>query len=270
MRLLQSRLAVAILLIPALYFVITTAPPLIFSGLSAAAILRAQYEFYKIYYPGNSARGTIGFGLTCGFFLLCLFYRSNPFLIVPFLILMILAILLFHLFFFRQIQSALADSAVLAIGILYVVVLLGHLILIRQRPGGEDYILFLLIVVWGNDAGAYYVGRAVGGKKLYPAVSPNKTISGSIGGFIVGVFLGYFIQVSFLPQISVVNVILIALVLVAAGQLGDLVESLFKRSGGVKDSSSFIPAHGGLLDKLDGVAFAAPLLYYYMVWMLPL
>jgi phosphatidate cytidylyltransferase len=307
MKLLESRLAVAAPLIPALYLLITTLPPLFFSLLAAMAILRAQYEFYKLYYPektlydpsppslpsqgqralrgshplkGRGKEGGTGFkcdssnvaicfGLACGFSLLCLLYLKADWM-GHFFIFILLAILIFYLFFYRQIQLALLDCAVLALGVFYLAGFLGHLILIRQRPDGDAYILFLLIVVWGNDAGAYYVGRSVGGKKLYPAISPNKTVSGSIGGFIVGVLLGLAVKVSLLPALPFLDVILLSLLLVLAGQVGDLVESMLKRSAGVKDSSRFIPAHGGLLDKLDGVAFAAPLLYYCMVWMQPL
>ncbi len=282
MKLLESRLAVATPLIPAIYFFITMAPLLVFSLLVAAAILRAQYEFYRIYYQENPSPPnlplkvrnresiSIFFGLACGLLLLSSFYLHDLIRSGPVFVLIIFTILLFHLFYFREISLSLADSGAMAIGIFYVAGLLGYLILIRQLPDGGNYILFLLIVVWGNDAGAYYTGRKMGGKKLYPAISPNKTVSGSIGGFVVGVLLALAVQFSFLPMLPIWDVILLSIVLVAAGQVGDLVESMFKRSGGVKDSSGFIPAHGGLLDKLDGVAFAAPLLYYYIIWFAPL
>ncbi|MEK7286726.1 MAG: phosphatidate cytidylyltransferase [Nitrospirota bacterium] len=267
MKLLESRLAVATPLIPALYFVIMLAPPFIFFLLAAAAILRAQYEFYKIYYHETVPAGTVCFGLLCGFLLLFLFYFIVSVHRIEFwVIFIVLAILLFHLFHFRTIEFALLDTAIQVLGVFYVTGLLGHLILIRHFPDGASFILFLLIVVWGNDAGAYYVGRKIGGKKLYPAISPNKTVSGAIGGFVIGTLLGCAAQFSFLQMIPLRDVIFISILLVAAGQLGDLAESMFKRSGGVKDSSSLIPAHGGLLDKLDGVAFSAPVLYYCILW----
>lgn len=271
MKLLENRLAVAAPLIPALYFLITMAPPLLFFLVAAAGILRAQFEFYKLYFTEKTSSAvypqrTFLFGLTCGGIVLCLFYLNAPpifFMAVCFLILM--AILFFNLFFFREIKLALLDSAVLYAGVFYLAGFLGHLILIRQMPEGAGLILFLLSVVWGNDAGAYYIGRSIGGKKLYPAISPGKTVSGSMGGFFFGCLAGALVKIFFHLTFSWLTVIALSLVLVAVAQLGDLVESMCKRSAGVKDSGGIIPAHGGLFDKLDGVAFAAPLLYYYLM-----
>jgi phosphatidate cytidylyltransferase len=261
----ENRLAVAIPLIPLLYVVIVFAPSLVFFLSATAGILRAQFEFYKLYFEDKN-RPAVYFGLICGFIVLCLFYFNvAPTLLGGSFFMILMAVLLFNLFFFREIKLALLDSAILYAGVLYLAGFLGHLILIRQMPEGAELIIFLLAVVWGNDAGAYYVGRAQGGKKLYPAISPGKTVSGSIGGFVIGALSGVLIKFIFHLTFSGLEVIALSLCLVAMGQLGDLVESMCKRSAGVKDSGGVIPAHGGLFDKLDGVAFAAPLLYYYLV-----
>ncbi len=265
MKLLESRLAVAAPLIPLLYLLITAAPLPLFFIVVAAAILRAQFEFYKLYYTDQTPP-TVYFGLTCGFFVIVgvsLLYRTPQWSVVLFFG-VIMTILIFNLFFFREIRLALLDSAVLCAGVFYLAGFLGHLIAIRQLDGGESFIIFLLLVVWGNDAGAYYVGRSVGGKKLYPAISPGKTVSGSIGGFVIGGIVAALAKITLQLPFSWLEVILLSQVLVAFGQLGDLVESMCKRSAGVKDSGGLIPAHGGLFDKLDGVAFATPLLYYYL------
>ncbi len=265
MKLLENRLVVAAPIIPLLYLLITMAPPLLFFIVVAAAILRAQFEFYKLYYK-EKTHISVYSGLICGFLVLCLFYlHAAPILLMTSFFLILMAIFLFTLFFFREIQVALLDAAVLYAGVFYLAGFLGHLILIRQMQNGAFLILFLLIVVWGNDAGAYYIGRAMGGKKLYRAISPNKTVAGSMGGFVVGCFVGALCNIAFHVVFSWLEVMILSLVLVAVGQLGDLVESMCKRSAGVKDSGGLIPAHGGLFDKLDGVAFAAPLLYYYIV-----
>ena len=265
MKLLESRLAVAAPLIPALYLLITIAPPLLFFLVAAAGILRAQFEFYKLHYHENTPP-IVHFGVTCGFLILCLFYlKMPPVLFGASVFCILMGILIFNLFFFRDIKLALLDCAVLYTGVFYLAGFLGHLILIRQLPEGAGLILFLLCVVWGNDAGAYYIGRFIGGNKLYPAISPGKTVSGSIGGFLMGCLAGVLVNFFSHLALSVSEVILLSLVLVAFGQLGDLVESMCKRSAGVKDSGGLIPAHGGLFDKLDGVAFAAPLLYYYLI-----
>jgi phosphatidate cytidylyltransferase len=266
MKLSESRLAVAAPLIPALYFLITIAPPLLFFLMASAGILRAQFEFYKLYFPEKTI-SAVYFGLTCGFIVLCLFYlNADPLFFMALSFLILMAILFFNLFFFREIKLALLDFAVLYAGVFYLAGFLGHLILIRQMPEGAELILFLLFVVWGNDAGAYYIGRSIGGKKLYPAISPGKTVSGSMGGFFFGCLAGALVKIFFHLTFSWFTMIALSLVLVAVAQLGDLVESMCKRSAGVKDSGGVIPAHGGLFDKLDGVAFAAPLLYYYLVW----
>ncbi len=265
MKLSENRLAVAALLIPVLYLLITALTPFFFSLLVTAAILRAQYEFYKLYYQ-QEPPPAVYLGLILGFLLSCQFYFNAPLSFGILFVLILMVILVFHLFFFRQIPLSLADSAVLFMGVFYLAGFLGYLIPIRQMAEGAGFILFLLSVVWGGDAGAYYVGRRIGGKKLYPAVSPNKTVSGSIGGLLASLLGGSLAKLFFLPVLPWGEMVVLSLFLGGAGQLGDLVESMFKRSGGVKDSSGLIPAHGGALDKLDGVAFAAPLLYYCLVW----
>ena len=179
---LKSRLAVAAILLPVLYGLIGFLSPFLFFLFATAAILTAQYEFYRLYYRNGSP--AIFLALILGFLLLCRFYFAFPlsFELLVSAILMIL--LIFQLFFFRNIQASLLDSSVLFIGIFYLAGFLGHIIAIRQRPDGIGFIFFLLFVVWGGDAGAYYTGRSIGGKKLYPAVSPNKTVSGAIGGLL--------------------------------------------------------------------------------------
>ncbi len=263
-KLLESRLAVAALLIPILYFSIAVLPIPLFALLLAAATLMAQYEFYRLYYREMSS--SIYFGLGCALFLLSLFYLRPPLSLGIALVFILMAIFIFHLFLHRGIPLSLTDSAVIFIGVVYLAGFLGTLIPIRRQEPGGGLIFFLLFIVWGGDAGAYYIGRWIGGKKLCPTISPNKTVSGSIGGFFFSLLGGLLAKAVFLPDFSWEATIVLSLLLGGGGQLGDLVESMFKRSAGVKDSGALIPAHGGLLDKLDGVAFAAPLLYYYATW----
>ena len=265
--LLKSRLFIAAILVPVLYLAITTSTPLFFFLMVSTAILLGQYEFYRLYFPVNGT-GAIAVGLICELLLLFGFYLhpSSILLFEILQVIILLTILIFHLFYARTIQQALSDAGVVLMGVFYLG-LLGHLIMIRQRPAGIGFLLFLLFVVWGGDAGAYYVGRSVGGRKLYPAVSPNKTVSGAIGGLLVSVLSCAIAKLFLMADLVAFpwsDALALSLVLGIAGQLGDLTESLFKRSAGVKDSGGIIPAHGGVLDKLDGVAFSAPLLYYYL------
>lgn len=265
----ESRLATAVVLLPILCLLIWVLPPLFFFLFAAVVILRVQYEFYLLFFK-NREGFPIWTGLGLGFLLSLSFYRADLFWAgrsgpaVMILLLMILLILV--LFQFHDIKTTLVDSAVLFLGVVYISGFLSHLIFLRQMVRGSALILFLLLLIWSGDAAAYYVGRSMGKHKLYPEVSPNKTIEGAIGG-LVGSFLATLLaQWTFLPIFTGPDFILVPLLVGGMGQLGDLTESLMKRSAGVKDSSALIPAHGGLFDKLDSVAFAAPVFYYYLLW----
>ncbi|NVD41225.1 phosphatidate cytidylyltransferase [Ensifer sp. HO-A22] len=115
--------------------------------------------------------------------------------------------------------------------------------------------LFVFAVVWGTDILAYFVGRALGGPKLAPRISPGKTWSGAIGGTICGVLAGTAAFMAYFP-LQDLRIPMLALVLSVASQIGDLFESFIKRRFGVKDSSHLIPGHGGVMDRVDGLVFA--------------
>jgi phosphatidate cytidylyltransferase len=137
-------------------------------------------------------------------------------------------------------------------GLLYAGVLLVAPALLRGDPAlGFVAILFLFAVVWGTDIAAYFAGRAIGGPKLWPAVSPNKTWSGAIGGALGGFAAGLMV-VKLAGLVIAPMLLLVALGLSVASQAGDLLESAIKRRFGAKDASQLIPGHGGLLDRLDG------------------
>jgi phosphatidate cytidylyltransferase len=123
-----------------------------------------------------------------------------------------------------------------------------------------------MLIVMTNDSAAYYIGSAFGKNRLYPLVSPKKSIEGAIGGLfgsLCGTMLSKFI---FFPQLTFLDAVITALVIGTVGQTGDLFESLLKRSFGVKDSGTLIPGHGGVLDRLDSILFAAPVTYYYVLF----
>ena len=118
--------------------------------------------------------------------------------------------------------------------------------------------------VWVCDSAAYFVGRALGKHPLFKRVSPNKTWEGAIGGFVGAVAVFTVARFIALPYLSVVQAIVCGALIGLFGQVGDLVESLLKRSAGVKDSSALIPGHGGVLDRFDSLMFVAPLLFFYL------
>jgi len=146
---------------------------------------------------------------------------------------------------------------------------LHYVLLIRFLPfNGFYWFLLFLLGIWATDIGAYFVGRWIGGPKLCPGISPNKTISGAIGGLLVA--LAFTLCYSWLLYTELrTHWIAIALITVGTsmfGQLGDLVESALKRTMGVKDSGTLLPGHGGILDRFDSLIFAAPVAYHLIVW----
>jgi phosphatidate cytidylyltransferase len=161
---------------------------------------------------------------------------------------------------FAHRMAALTQPALrLALGVLYIG--LAGIALIELRHDGEAgraNVLFLFLVVWASDVGAYLAGRMLGGPKLWPAVSPNKTWSGAMGGLVAAILIGLVAALSFTPGAAIPAVVAVAVLLGLASQAGDLLESAIKRHFHVKDTSRLIPGHGGMLDRLDGVLASAP------------
>ena len=125
-------------------------------------------------------------------------------------------------------------------------------------------ILGVFILVWVNDTFAYLIGKNFGKRKLLERISPNKTVEGFIGGMVF-TFVGGYVLSLFFTKMPMVNWLAFSAIVSTFGVLGDLIESMFKRQGNVKDSSNFIPGHGGFLDRLDSVIFAAPFIFIYLL-----
>ena len=149
-------------------------------------------------------------------------------------------------------------------GIVYVGWLLGHLIPLRSY--GWEYLALTYGGIWATDIFAYFTGRAFGRHKLAPAVSPGKSWEGAIGGALASVITVYLL--GNLAAVPAVHRIILGAAISVAGQIGDLAESSLKRYAGVKDSGRLIPGHGGVLDRFDSTMFAAPVVYYYLVFFL--
>lgn len=157
----------------------------------------------------------------------------------------------------------------------FVGVLFGYLLGLRvlnDRSGGfetgSDLVLLLFLVVWGGDVAAYYIGSNLGRRPLAPSVSPKKTVEGAIGGIAGALVAAFVARAWFMYRLSVGDCIVLGITLAVVGVLGDLVESMLKRGAGVKDSASFLPGHGGVLDRVDSLLYAAPVLYYYYVFVM--
>lgn len=159
-------------------------------------------------------------------------------------------------------RDALAAASVALFPSWYVAVPLGALVSIRAVEGPAP-LLLLLLTVAVSDTAQYYTGRLVGHRPLAPAISPKKTIEGAVGGVILGTLVFAIVGAWWLARVPPPLRVVVGLAIVLAGIAGDLFESMLKRSAGVKDSSSIIPGHGGVLDRIDALLFAAPV--YYVV-----
>jgi len=146
---------------------------------------------------------------------------------------------------------------------LYLGLPLGSLVAVRSLVSREAVLLLLLTIIV-SDTAQYYGGRALGRRRLAPVISPKKTVEGAVGGFIGGVLVIVIVGQWWLPTLGVGWRLGLGVVIVAAGILGDLFESQVKRSAGVKDSSALIPGHGGVLDRIDALLFAAPAYYLFL------
>jgi phosphatidate cytidylyltransferase len=138
-----------------------------------------------------------------------------------------------------------------------------HALASVRNDAGLDTLFLFLLIVWSTDSGAYIFGRQFGKHKLWPAISPNKTWEGSIGGTLLAMVVA-LIYLQFFPQLYSIKVmLLIALIFSIFGQFGDLIESAYKRYYGVKDSGKILPGHGGILDRFDSLLVVLPLLHFF-------
>ena len=149
-------------------------------------------------------------------------------------------------------------------GIYYITLLFSYVILIRSLPEGVCLLFFLLFVTWAGDTGAYIVGTWKGKRPFFSKISPNKTVEGALGGLVSGVMIAILCKLFFLQQISIWHCLMLGIGINFMNQTGDLSESIIKRSFGAKDSGAVLPGHGGVLDRIDSLLFAAPFLFYYI------
>ncbi|SHJ26817.1 phosphatidate cytidylyltransferase [Arenibacter nanhaiticus] len=134
----------------------------------------------------------------------------------------------------------------------------------KDNDFAQFLIMGVFILIWINDTFAYLVGKSIGKHKLFPSISPKKTIEGTVGGFVFALIGAYFMS-KYETNISLIQWLILASVIVLTGSLGDLIESKFKRAAGVKDSGAILPGHGGMLDRLDSLVFAAPFAYLTLI-----
>jgi len=148
----------------------------------------------------------------------------------------------------------------------YVPFLMSHALLLAQGANGREWVFFILLVVFACDAGAYYTGGRFGRHKLYEKVSPKKTVEGAIGGLCMSIATGTLFALLFFQDLSLWKLMLLSAIISLVSQTGDLIESMVKRISEKKDSSSLIPGHGGVLDRLDSLLFAFPITWFLLPW----
>jgi len=152
----------------------------------------------------------------------------------------------------------------------YICFLLSHITFTRMLPNGKILVWLIFIGAWMTDTCAFFAGTFFGRHKLFPEVSPKKTIEGSLGG-IIGcvlsfILFGFMVEKMYLYSVNYANLSVLGLLCSIMGQLGDLSASVIKRKYGIKDFGNIMPGHGGIMDRFDSVIFVAPLVYYYLIF----
>jgi phosphatidate cytidylyltransferase len=249
--------------IPIVLSILFFTPPVVFNALVAVVALAALWEFYRLAEKtGHPVVKTVGVagGL--------LVFLASGFLglVAPreFRVLIVLGAVAFVAAFAEiassvEVSSALGGTGSTVLGLLLIAV--PALAMCALRVCSPRAVLFLFLIVWGCDSSAYYTGKNFGRRKSAPVVSPNKTWEGTIGGLVGATLIGAALGTWWvLPQLGPVRGAVAGALASSAGQIGDLVESLWKRSAGVKDSGVFLPGHGGFYDRIDSLLFAGPVL----------
>jgi phosphatidate cytidylyltransferase len=281
---LASRFVVAVIAAPVLIVAFYARSPIFTWLIVFAASLLAMQELFAMVLPDRRDRiAAMIFGA-----LACLaFYWMDPLALpqrapwqqltdstYPVLILAVVGPCLYYLFRFGDMATVANRMAGTVFGIVYAGLLLtsvGRLKLIGGTANGGHFVMFSLLVMWLGDTGAYFAGRFFGNAKLYPAVSPKKTRAGAVGGLAGSLAAAALMKLLWNQApghpscpLSWLDIGLLAIPGAALGQMGDLAESLLKRSTGVKDSGSILPGHGGILDRIDAVLFFAPYMHLYI------
>lgn len=247
---------------PIAIWIIGWGHPYLFDATIALISVLAIYEFLSL---GQKKGYEMPFALCIGLMLVIMAAFVLPSLSVEFgMFAALLIIPASYVLGRRGFEDSLPSSAIAVLATTYVGMLGGSLIRLRNDFGeGSKLVFFLLIVVWLGDTGAYYVGRQFGKHKLSPRISPKKTVEGLAGGMLFSIIAAVVIHYTFFPKFPLVHAMIAGVILSVAGVIGDLAESMWKRSADVKDSGTLLPGHGGFLDRFDSILFTAPILYCY-------
>jgi phosphatidate cytidylyltransferase len=260
-----KRILSAVVFLPLFYLLVRYGSANLFFYILSFAVLVGLYEFFALL-ESRGIRPLKFLGFVGGWALSLLMYSArfdrddlllfSALLVVSFLV----SLLCSQDDFLVRIQGAGATL----LGVLYLSLLLSFLALLRKLPEGATYIYYLFAVTWAGDAGAFYFGIHFGRHRLCPTLSPGKSVEGSIAGLLSSLGGSLLAKWCFFPRLGIIHALVLGILLGIAGQLGDLSESMLKRSFAVKDSGSLIPGHGGFLDRADSLLFTGPFLYFYV------
>ena len=292
-----KRIATAAVLIPIVLVLVLRAPVPVVALVAALVALLTVHEFLKLTESyGVRPLGIPTYGFVAGFFLLLAINvgaETPLFSMGKFLISLAFAAAIAPFLFLtitmrrNNMSGAYPAAAAAVFAFTYIALPLGMLVQLRQQWSGGFLLLYLLLVVWSGDIFAYFVGKSIGRHLMAPRISPKKTWEGAAASLAASLAVGALLFHYALPLSSALlhaglierrdglfglekpalwPIILLTMAINMAAQLGDLVESLIKRGANVKDSGTILPGHGGMLDRIDALLFAAPLLWYYAAW----
>jgi phosphatidate cytidylyltransferase len=293
---LLKRIATAVVLIPIVLALILRAPVPVVAAVAGIVALLTIHEFLKLTESyGVEPMPLPTYLFTVLFFLAIAFSAGETPLLTTgrFLVTLGFAAAIVPFLFLtramrgQNLSAGYPAAAASVFAFTYIALPLGMLVQLRQQWAGAFYLLYLLLVVWAGDIFAYFVGKSIGRHLMSPRISPKKTWEGAVASMVASVGVGWLLfshaegissallrwglierrdGLFGLEQPAIGPVIFLTIILNIAAQLGDLVESLIKRGANVKDSGALLPGHGGMLDRIDAMLFAAPVLWYYAAW----
>lgn len=265
---LHLRLLTAVIAVPPLLLLMYRGPAWGFFLLVALVAALGARELFRMTHPDDRVSQVLCIALTVAVAVAVYFGAGNPRVLLTVLLLLPIAGMFIPLARLGSIPSAGLRMMAGVAGPLYLGGLLTTLALMRRDLGesGPSWVVLSLCFAWIADTGGYFFGRFLGKTKFYEAISPKKTRAGFVGALVGAVVSALVASLWYLPELPLLDGVLLAIVAGAAGQLGDLVESLLKRSTGIKDSGTLVPGHGGILDRIDALLVVAPLVFVYLMW----
>lgn len=263
---LRARVATAAAAIPLLLALILYGPEWALACVVGVLALLGVGEFAAMAFPAQFDERALNMGLGAVLVVGVAATRQRPQVLGATVAAIVVVGLVWTLLVRRDFENGLRDLGLSLVGVFYTGLLLPHFIWLRAMERGAWWVIFVLLICMAGDTGGYFVGHALGRHQLAPRISPGKTIEGSIGIMIASLLAGAVAKLIFLPQHGWCEILLLASAMAILGQLGDLSESIMKRTFGVKESGWLFPGHGGVLDRTDSLLFPVTFLFYYLAY----